>query len=134
MQGLAQRKGQESAKDNPDAANQHHEDPFAHDAHRPQHIHLDQHQANEDGQAVVAKEIVGCAFKGDHTGIGKYDRCGVDKNQWRQVIEDFPSALFFQPEPEADHGNQYCHDAHRCINQGAIHRSMFPQTVQQLTG
>ena len=48
MPDMADIKGQETAKDNPDAANQHHEDTFAHDAHCRRHVDLDQHQYYKD--------------------------------------------------------------------------------------
>ncbi len=119
--GLTQGKSQKATDNHADAAEQHHENAFAHDARGAQYVHLDQHQADENRQAVIAQKIVGGVLVWDQPGIGQHHRCGVDEDQRRQVVEQLPAALLFQPEPETDDRHQDGHDACRRGNQGTIH-------------
>jgi hypothetical protein len=118
---LTQRESKESTEHHPHAADQHDEHALAHDAHRAQYVDLDQHQADEDRQPVMTQEVVGGIVKWDQPGVGQNDRRRVDENQRGKVIEYFPAAFLFEPEPEADDGDQYGHDAGGRSDQGAIH-------------
>jgi hypothetical protein len=109
--GLAQGIGEETTQHNTDTADQHHEYTFTHDAHCAHYIHLDQHEADEDGQAIGAQEIISGVFKRDQAGIGQDHRRSVYPDQRRQEVEYFPITFLFQPEPETDHGDEHGHYA-----------------------
>jgi hypothetical protein len=124
--GLAQQVGRDATNDYTQAAQQHHENTLAHDLDRATDIHLHQHEDNEDRQAVNAQEVIGGALERNQAKVRQQYRCCINKDERRQVVEHFPLAFLFQPEPETDHADQHGHDARRRRNQGiaddVIHR------------